>query len=136
NQQRRPMFQRVQIQRFQEADVSVIDISLATEPSDVDSMDRRLRLQVFQSFFQVQITAAEKVTVDFGWRGRPERSEGPLCALLLDLRFGKLFPLHPTREKRLRKAPDVLPSLMAYDHHVSAHPHVEERRGDIASRGP
>src|SRR2546429_9772481 len=25
---------------------------------------------------------------------------------------------------------------MAHDHHVSAHLHVEKRRGDIASRGP
>src|SRR6267143_3311757 len=113
-----------------------MDISLATESCDVYPMDHRFRLQTFQSFFQVQIAAAQKVAIDLGRGGRPERSEGPLRTLLLDLRFGKVFPLHPTREKRLGKAPDVLPSLMAHDHHVSAHLHVEEGRGDSASRGP
>src|SRR5256885_11826788 len=112
-----------------------MDISLATEPSDVDSMDRRFRLQAFQSFFQVQITAAQKVAVDLGRGSRSERSESPLCAFLLDLGFGQLLPLHPAREKRLGKAPDVLPSLMAHDHHLSVHLQVEARGGDIASRG-
>src|SRR2546426_12211630 len=113
-----------------------MDISLATKPRDVNPVDRRFRLQAFQSFSQVQITAAQKVAVNLGRGSRSERSESPLCAFLLDLGFGQLLPLHPAREKRLGKAPDVLGSVMAYDHHFSVHLQVEERGGDIASRGP
>src|SRR3989449_4607497 len=113
-----------------------MDISLATEPGDVNPVDRRFPLQAFQSFSQVQITAAQKVAVDLGRGSRSERSESPLCAFLLDLGFGQLLPLDPAREKRLGKAPDVLGSVMAYDHHFSVHLQVEERGGDIASLGP
>src|SRR5947208_17043863 len=99
-------------------------------------MDYRFLFQAFQSLLQVQITAPQKTAVYLGRRSRSERSNRPFRTLPLDFLFRSLISRHPTREKRLGKSPDVLPSLMAHDHHVSAHLHVEERRGDIASRGP
>src|SRR5437879_13657270 len=106
-----------------------MDISFATKPGDVNPMDRRFLLQAFQSLFQIQITAPQKIAVYLGRGSRSKGSNRSLRTLPLDFLFREVISRHPSREERLGKSPDVLPSLMAHDHHVSAHLHVEERRG-------
>src|SRR2546427_168625 len=124
--------------RFKERNVPIMDISfaLASEPRDLNPMDCRFFLQMFQGLFQVQIPTAQKIDVDLG-RGRGTKgSDRPLRTLPLGLLFGQLLPLHPAWQERFRQAPDFLVSLVAHDHDLSAHLQVEEGRRDIASRGP
>src|SRR5439155_26781897 len=117
---------------FQKLDVPIIDISFATKPGDVNPMDYRFLFQAFQSLLQVQITAPQKIAVYLGRGSRSKRSNRPFRTLPLDFLFRYLISRHPTREKRLGKSSDVLPSLMAHTHHISAHLLQEERRRDIA----
>src|SRR5439155_2516860 len=50
--------------------------------------------------------------------------------------FGYLSPPCRARPERFGQSSELLVSLVAHDHDLSAHLQVEERCGDIASRGP
>src|SRR5438128_3932336 len=95
-------------------------VSLATNPRDVNPMDRRFILQGVQSVFQVQIPAAEKIAVDLGRGSRSEGSDRPLGARPLDLVLREMRPLHRTREERFRDVPEVLGSFVAHAYHLAA----------------
>src|SRR5881409_1536469 len=82
SQQGHPRPPRVRVHRFKERNVQIMDISFtfAGEPSDLNPMDCRFLLQMFQGLFQVQIPTAQKIDVDLG-RGRgAEGSDRPLRA--------------------------------------------------------
>src|SRR5439155_25710707 len=86
-QQRHAWSPRVRIHRFKEVDVSIMDVSFATNPFDANPMNDRFLLQAFRCPFQVQITASQKIAIYLGSGGRSKASNRSLRTLPLDFLF-------------------------------------------------